>query len=94
MHPVANNTSFPIRQLTNVKTLQTANVQLDTSDAVSRAVSDASADANLRPSTSLVLAELAAGSGRAFSETADINKLLECVRACACGFNMQSFCLN
>ena len=94
MHPVANNPSFPIRQLTNVKTLQTANVQLDTSDAVSRAVSDASADANLRPSTSLVLAELAARSGRAFSETADINKLLECVRACARGFNMQSLCLK
>jgi hypothetical protein len=57
--------------------VQTSNVQLGNSDAVMRAVSDASSDADLRPSTSLVLAELAAGSGRAFSETADINKLLE-----------------
>jgi hypothetical protein len=72
-------------QLTDIKAVQAsasqANVQLGTKDAVAHAISDASADASLRPSTSLMLAEVMAGmgNGRSFSETRDISKLLEYV---------------
>ena len=72
-------------QLTDIKNVQAsasqANVQLGIKDAVQHAISDASADASLRPSTSLMLAQVMAGmgNGRSFSETADIHKLLEYV---------------
>ncbi len=64
-------------QLTAIKAVQTSNVQLDTSDSVARAISDASA--NMRPSTSLMLAEVIADvkNGRHFAETGEISKLLE-----------------
>ena len=64
-------------QLTDIKAVQTTNVQLDTSDSIARAISDASA--NMRPSTSLMLAEVIADvkNGRHFAETGEISKLLE-----------------
>lgn len=76
---------FRNSQLTDIKAVQAsasqANVQLGTKDAVTHAISDASANANLRPSTSLMLAEVMAGmgNGRSFSESGDISKLLEYV---------------
>ena len=69
--------SFCHLQLHDIKGVQTSNVQLDASDSVSRAFSDASA--NMRPSTSLELAQLMAdaGTGRHFAESGAISKLLE-----------------
>jgi len=66
-----------LKELTAIKAVQTSNVQLDTSDSVARAISDASA--NMRPSTSLMLAEVIADvkNGRHFAETGEISKLLD-----------------
>jgi len=66
-----------LQELTDIKAVQTSNVQLDTSDSVARAISDASA--NMRPSTSLMLAEVIADvrSGRHFAESGEISKLLD-----------------
>jgi len=72
-----------LQELTDIKAVQASasqtNIQRGSRDAVARAISDASA--SLRPSTSLMLAEVLAGTGngRHFSETSDISKLLDSI---------------